>query len=142
MRGSRDSLKQIDLMYHAWDERLSKSDAKGLLELYAADATLESPLVPYLMRQENGILRGHDQLWPFFQKLAERKPEVRRYYRTGYFTDGRILMWEYPRNAPDKEQMDFAEVMEIGDGLIQRHRVYWGWFGVRVIQANAYHRQP
>ena len=26
------------------------------------------------------------------------------------------------------------------EGLIQRHCVYWGWFGVGVLQRNAYHR--
>jgi hypothetical protein len=31
--------------------------------------------------------------------------------------------------------------MELNDqGLIQRHRVYWGWYGVRVIQRDEYHR--
>jgi predicted SnoaL-like aldol condensation-catalyzing enzyme len=133
-------MRQIDFIYHAWDERLSNNDAQGLLELYAVVATLESPLVPHLMQTGSGILHGHDELRAFFQKLAERKPEVRRYYRAGYFTDGRILMWEYPRETPDGEQMDFVEVMEINGGLIQRHRVYWGWFGVNVLQANAYHR--
>jgi hypothetical protein len=30
--------------------------------------------------------------------------------------------------------------MEIDGGLIRRHRVYWGWFGVRVLQTDAYRR--
>jgi hypothetical protein len=51
---------------------------------------------------------------------------------------GRIF--EYPRDARHGEQMDFAEVMEIADGLIQRHCVYQGWRGIQVIQADAYHR--
>jgi hypothetical protein len=51
------------------------------------------------------------------------------------------LIWEYPRNAPGGEQMDFVESMELNDdGLIQRHRVYWGWFGVQILQRDAYHR--
>ena len=36
--------------------------------------------------------------------------------------------------------MDFVEVMELADGLIQRHCVYWGWRGIKVIQDDAYHR--
>ena len=37
--------------------------------------------------------------------------------------------------------MDFAEVMELNeDGLIQRHCVYWGWYGVGVLQRDAYRR--
>jgi hypothetical protein len=45
-----------------------------------------------------------------------------------------------PRDTPDGKQMDFVEVMEITDGLIQRHCVYWGWRGVKVIQDDAYHK--
>ncbi len=26
------------------------------------------------------------------------------------------------------------EVMEIEDGLIRRHRVYWGWFGPQALE--------
>jgi hypothetical protein len=53
----------------------------------------------------------------------------------------RRLIWEYPRAAPDGEQMDFVEVMEVNrQGLIQRHCVYWGWRGVRVLQRDEYRR--
>jgi hypothetical protein len=43
-------------------------------------------------------------------------------------------MWEYPRDTPDAEQMDFVEVMELKGGLIQHHRVYWGWFGLSILK--------
>ncbi|MDR6289564.1 hypothetical protein E9232_002079 [Inquilinus ginsengisoli] len=33
--------------------------------------------------------------------------------------------------------MDFFEVMEIEDGLIREHRVYWGWRGVEILKADA-----
>jgi len=37
--------------------------------------------------------------------------------------------------------MDFVESMELNDdGLISRHRVYWGWFGVGVLQRDEYRR--
>jgi hypothetical protein len=45
---------------------------------------------------------------------------------------GHTMIWEYPRATPEGGQMDFTEVMELKDGLIQRHRVYWGWYGVRL----------
>ena len=38
------------------------------------------------------------------------------------------------RSRPGGEQMDFVEVMEIEDGLIRRHCVYWGWYGVRLLE--------
>jgi hypothetical protein len=74
------------------------------------------------METARGVLRGHGELRPFFEKLAQRKPGARRHHRVGYLTDGR------------------TEVMEIDGGLIRRHRVYWGWFGVRVLQTDAYRR--
>ncbi len=129
----------IERIYHEWDLALSRSDVDALLALYASDAVLESPLVSHLMNKEVGICSGHDELRPFFEMLRERKPPVRQHYRTGYFTDGKKLIWEYPRANPKSEQMDFVEVMEINDeGLIQHHNVYWGRFGVRVLQRDEY----
>lgn len=131
----------VERMYFLWDDALSRNDAKALLALYAPDAVFESPLVRHLLDTERGVLRGHDELRPLFDKLAERKPPVRQYYRTGYLTDGRRLVWEYPRQSPTGDQMDFVEAMELNDdGLIQRHCVYWGWFGVGVLQRDEYHR--
>jgi hypothetical protein len=63
---------------------------------------------------------------------------MRKFHRTGYFTDGEKLIWEYPRESPEGEQMDFVEVMELKDGLIHRHRVYWGWYGVGVMRRDEY----
>jgi hypothetical protein len=30
-------------------------------------------------------------------------------------------------------------VMEIRDGLIHRHRVYWGWLGLKLLQEGGHH---
>jgi ketosteroid isomerase-like protein len=131
----------IERMYFAWNDALSRNDAAALLALYAPDAVFESPLVPHLLGMDRGVLRGHQELRSLFDKLAERKPAVRQYYRNGYLTDGKRLIWEYPRDTGKGEQMDFVEAMELNDnGLIQRHCVYWGWFGVRVLQRDEYHR--
>ncbi|HEY7581911.1 MAG TPA: nuclear transport factor 2 family protein [Acetobacteraceae bacterium] len=139
--GSSTVGSPVERMYFAWNDALSRNDADGLLALYAPDAHFESPLVPHLLGTRSGVLRGHDELRRLFAILAERKPPVRQYYRTGYLTDGKRLIWEYPRDAGQGEQMDFVEAMELNDaGLIQHHCVYWGWFGVGVLQRNEYHR--
>lgn len=130
----------VERVYFAWNDALSRNDAQRLLSLYAHDAHFESPLVPHLLNTKSGVLRGHNELRPLFEKLGERKPPVRQYYRSGYLTDGKRLIWEYPRDAGSGEQMDFVEAMEINaEGLIQRHCVYWGWFGVGVLQRDEYH---
>ena len=131
----------VERIYFAWNDALAANDATRLLSLYAEDAVFESPLTPYLLDRPSGVLRGHAELRPLFDQLATRKPRIRQYYRTSYLTDGKRLIWEYPRAAPAGEQMDFAEAMELNnDGLIQRHCVYWGWFGVGVLQRDEYYR--
>ena len=127
-------------IYHAWDKALANNDVEGLLSLYAPDAIVESPLIPYLLKIDNGICSGREELRLLIEEVAQRKPLIRKYFKKNFFTDGNTLIFEYPRQTPDGEQMDFVEVMEIKNGLIQYHRVYWGWRGFKVIQEDLYHR--
>ena len=124
----------IERIYRDWDTALSRNDTEALLALYAPDAVIESPLIPHVLGTPTGICRGHAEIKRLLDAVAARKPKIRQFYRTGYFTDGKIVVWEYPRATPSGEQMDFVEVMEIRDGLISRHRVYWGWYGFEVIK--------
>ncbi len=120
-----------------WDARARAMDVEGLLALYAPDATVESPLIPAILDDvRTGVLRGHSELRRFFDEGGRRRPNALvRWYRTGkYLWDGTTLVWEYPREAPDGEQVDITEVMDIVDGKIQRHRIYWGWFGLTLLE--------
>lgn len=128
-------------VYHAWNEALFGNDMAALLALYAPNATIESPVIPHLLGLERPIY-GIEEIRALLEKVTANKPPRRRYYRTGYLTDGKKLMWEYPREAPNGEQMDFVEVMELNeDGLIQKHRVYWGWFGLGILKRDEYHKE-
>ncbi|WP_433257769.1 nuclear transport factor 2 family protein [Streptosporangium sp. CA-135522] len=128
--------QEIERIFHEWDEALGAKDIDAAIALYAPDATLESPLIRHHLGSEEGIVRGREKLREFVEIVFAHQPPERTRFRTGYFTDGRKLMWEYPRATPDGEQMDFVEVMEIADGLIQHHRAYWGWFGLRLLQTH------
>lgn len=130
----------IERIYREWDRAWSEDDLDAMVSLYAPDATLESPLVPHLLGGNVGIIKGREAIRQLLEKAAPRKPGSRHFHRRGYFTDGTGLMWEYPRATPTGEQMDFMEVMDVRDGLIQWHRVYWGWRGVEVIKADAYYK--
>jgi len=136
----RDTLWSIERVYTLWDEALGAKDVEAAMVLYAPDTVLESPLVRHLLKSEQGIVQGRDKLRDFIRVVFERTPPVRHRYRSGFFTDGRKLIWEYPRATPDGDQMDFVESMEIEKGLIRRHCVYWGWFGVKVIEEDRYRR--
>ena len=60
-----------------------------------------------------------------------------------WLTDGRrLLVWEYPRQAPDGDQVDLVEVMEIDGGLIACHRIYWGLEGLHLDCTDSRETQP
>jgi hypothetical protein len=125
--------EQIEHISTAWDEALGAKDLDAAMALYHPDATLESPLVCHLLGTEEGVVRGREDLRRFVEKVFANQPAKRRRHRAGFLTDGSRLTWEYPRESPDGDQMDLVEVMEIRDGLIAHHRVYWGWVGVGML---------
>jgi hypothetical protein len=51
----------------------------------------------------------------------------------GEFEGCRLLIWEYPRQTPDGDQLDLVEFMEITGRLIRCHRIYWGRKGCTLI---------
>ena len=132
-----DFRADCERIYRDWDERAKALDTEGLLALYSNDAVLESPLVPAILDdKQDGVLCGHEELRRFFAEGGRRRPnDLVRWYRTGeWLTDGhRLLVWEYPRQAPDGDQVDLVEFMEIVGGLIVYHRIYWGWKGCTLI---------
>jgi len=117
------SQRDAERIYQLWDDALGRKDLEASLSLYADDASIESPLVQHLMKTKEGIVRGKDNLRKFATLVFATNPPQRKRYRTGFFSDGRVITWEYPRATPDGDQMELVEVMEIEDGLIRRHRV-------------------
>jgi ketosteroid isomerase-like protein len=130
------SQRDAERIYQLWDDALGRKDLEASLSLYADDASIESPLVQHLMKTKEGIVRGKDNLRKFAALVFATNPPQRKRYRTGFFSDGRVITWEYPRATPDGDQMELVEVMEIEDGLIRRHRVYWGWYALSVLHGN------
>jgi len=133
-----EAIRTAERIYHEWDEALGRKDIDAAMKLYALDIVLESPLVRHLLGGAEGVVRGRDNLRDFVKLVFASAPPLRRRHREGFFTDGRRLMWEYPRAAPDGPQMDLVEVMDIADGLIRRHCVYWGWLGVKVLEEDGH----
>jgi ketosteroid isomerase-like protein len=131
---------QIEHIFTAWDAALGAKDVDAAVALYQPDAVLESPLVCHLLDTDEGVVRGREDLRRFVSRVFAHQPAKRRRYRAGYLTDGARLVWEYPRQTPDGDQMDIVEVMEIRDGLIAHHRVYWGWVGVGMLMSGTHSR--
>ena len=123
-------------IHREWHRAASTRDTPALLALYADDATLESPLVPVIMEgKSDGVLRGKGEIGRFLEAGARSRPiDLVRWHRSkSYFSAGATLIWEYPRVTPEGDQIDIIEVMEIAEGLIRYHRIYWGWKGCLLI---------
>jgi hypothetical protein len=125
-------------IYERWHETVRNRNLDGLMALYAGDAVLETPLILATLPQASrGILKGEPNIRAFFEMgLGKLQNELSRWYRTGtFFSNGRQLVWEYPRETPQGDQIDLVEVMDIANGLIVHHRVYWGWVGFKLLVA-------
>ena len=125
-------------VHDEWDRRTRARDIDGLLDLYTPDAVLETPLIPRIMDTTSGVLTGRAQLQDFFERGTRGRPNnLVRFYRTGefLFENGR-LVWEYPRDTPEGDQVDITEVMDLVGPKIRHHRIYWGWFGTPLLQPS------
>ena len=132
-------MDDFERIYRDWHEYAKNRDTDALIALYADDAVFESPLVPAIMDTDSGILCGKDEILRFLQEGTRRRPnDLVRWYRDGrYFVAGDTLVWEYPRQTPDGDQVDILEVMRLEGGKIKHHRIYWGWFGTQMLTASA-----
>jgi len=128
-------MDEIRYIYEKWHQYAKERDVEALIALYADHAVFESPLVPAILDRTNGVLNGKDEIKFFLQEGTKRRPnELVKWFRRGdYLTNGRLLVWEYPRQTDEGEQIDILELMEIENGLIQQHRIYWGWKGCQHI---------
>jgi steroid Delta-isomerase len=135
---SDSSEAQVRRVYEEWHAGINSHDVPRVIALYAENATLETPAIlaiyPHLA---DGFLRGRSEIEKFFTKtLNALSKEFRELYRSGLFlSTGKLLIWEYPRKTPAGEQVDLVESMDIEEGLIVYHRVYWGWKGFQALLA-------
>lgn len=119
-------MSDAERIYREWHEAFCGNDVAALVRLYAPDATIESPSMPYLMERAEGICRGTQEIREYYTRVMRHKPK-QPFFRTPLLAEGSRLMWEYPRETPTGEQMEFVEVMDLAGGVIARHRIYWGW---------------
>ena len=119
-------------IYDEWNAGFHTRDLDRIMALYAEDAVIETPAVlANYPDAPDGVLRGRERIRALFAKnLAALSTTFQGLYRpTQFFSDGRYLTWEYPRVTPTGTQVDLFESIDIRDGMIAYHRVYWGWSG-------------
>ncbi|MBD7921925.1 nuclear transport factor 2 family protein [Xanthomonas bonasiae] len=132
--GSEGDARRI---FEQWHKSVVERNLDALMALYAEDAMLETPLA-YVVSAErqDGRLQGREALRTFFAaSFAQPENGLGRWHRSGrWHASQRQVVWEYPREMPDGDQVDLVEVMDLdARGLIACHRVYWGWKGVQTL---------
>lgn len=128
----KDTAEKI---YREWHKFAKTRQTENLIELYADDAIFESPLVPAIMDKAEGVLKGRQEILELLKEGTKRRPnELVRWYRTkNHLINGNTLVWEYPRETPEGNQVDILEFMELEKGKIKHHKIYWGWFGTQML---------
>lgn len=83
-------MNDFERIYNDWHEFAKNRDTARLFGLYDDNAVFESPLVPLIMQQQSGILRGKADILAFLEEGTRRRPNERvRWYRNGtHFTTG------------------------------------------------------
>lgn len=123
-------------IYESWHTSVCAGDLAATAALYSEQAIFETPLVLVVYPQHgSGLLVGRAVIQQFMEDSKRKFPnDLVEWYRSDKaFINGRNLTWEYPRKTPNGQQVDLMEMMEIENGLITYHRVYWGWYGIQLL---------
>lgn len=132
-------MKEFNEIYEKWHLYAKNREVLELINLYDENAVLESPLIPRILNIESGILKGKKEILKFLEEGTKRRPnELVRWYRNGdYYINNDTLIWEYPRETPEGNQIDILELIKIKENKIINHRIYWGWFGTETLIKSA-----
>lgn len=126
---TQDMQARMESVYRAWDAAIAAGDIASLVNLYAPDAEIESPLIYEFTGSKTGTLRGRDVFYAFYKQVARSQMNViRPKHHDDYLARGRSILWEYPRVTSSGERSEFVESWEFNEQYeIRSHRVYWGW---------------
>lgn len=127
--------EQITYLIAEWHKAITTRDIDALMALYTEDAVIESSAVLVIEKDAGGTLYGKDKLrshfQAFFAMVGQDAPGWYR-FEPAYLGD-RLLIWEYPSKGPAGDQLDVVESFDVENGLIVKHRVYWGWRGFQLL---------
>jgi hypothetical protein len=126
--GQNDARAAMERVCRSWGDAIAASDISSLVNLYATDAEIESPLICEYTGSKTGVLHGRKAFRSIYEAVAQRQSKViRPRHHDDYLICGRRIIWEYPRVTPSGDQSEFVEAWDFNERYeIQCHRVYWG----------------
>ena len=107
---------------------------RGLVALFAEDATLESYLVSRVFKRKEGVCRGRTEIRELALALSRRgrlwgghEPPIVR---------GNTVVIEHRSASSDAEKFS-VDIIEVKDGRIQSLRAYAGWRAIMALTGGA-----
>ncbi len=136
----QDVRTEMERVYKAWDAAIAAGDISSLVELYAPEADIESPLIWEFTHGKTGVLRGRAAFHALYEEVARRQSNViRPRHHDDYLLRGRRIVWEYPRVSASGERSEFIESWDFNERFeILAHRVYWGWSRIATLSHKGF----
>ena len=111
----------IDRLFNEWHRATKAADIDALMAIYAEDAVFESPTITLVLGRPVGVVKGRKEIGDLLREVYKKLTGKNEWYRTGdYFSNGKQLVWEYPRETPNGQQAEIIEVM-VDDGASTKH---------------------
>jgi ketosteroid isomerase-like protein len=126
-----DEVAGVEQVVRDFDAAWAKNDVEAVVALFAPDATLESPLVPVILKRAEGVLRGGDEIREMVSALIRRGTPWGKHEPP--LVRGDKVAIEFRTTAPDAAQFYSVDMLEIREGKIQSLRAYSGWRALRAL---------
>ncbi|HPH84979.1 MAG TPA: nuclear transport factor 2 family protein [Ferruginibacter sp.] len=108
-----------------WIAAFNEHSLDRLLALYDEDARHFSPKLKIRIPETGGWISGKATMETWWADAFNRLPSLQYQLHNLLVTEEQVLM-EYLRKVDGEPDMMVAEVLEIGQGRIQKSRVYHG----------------
>lgn len=110
---------------HKWFEAFNNHNLEQLLSLYDEDAEHFSPKLKIKMPETNGLVKGKQSLYDWWQEAFEQLPTL-QYKVTSLTANSDRVFMEYVRTVDGENDLLVAEILEIKEEKIVFSRVYHG----------------
>lgn len=110
---------------HKWFEAFNNHNLEQLLSLYDEDAEHFSPKLKIKKPETNGLVKGKQSLYDWWQEAFEQLPTL-QYKVTSLTANSDRVFMEYVRTVDGENDLLVAEILEIKEEKIVFSRVYHG----------------
>ncbi len=117
------SSSALNEIANRWFVAFNDKNLEGLLALYDENAQHFSPKLKERYPETNGLIKGKETLWAWWQDAFDRLPSL--HYKVVRLTpcDDRVFM-EYVRHVNGEGDLLVGEMLEIRNGLIVKSSVF------------------